>query len=219
LPQVSDYSQAERTSILQAHAALGSLAWIFVIPLGAILFKVLRSPHLFWIHTAVQTVGMCLAIGNLGLGVFIALLYHKAFNNSHTIIGVTIIGMMLVQPVCGFLQHAHFKKHGTRSIFATGHRWFGRATITLSMINGGLGFWLAKKSPSYRKENAIAYGVSAAITFVIWVSVIVYVDVLKGKNTVEKDSESAVGGGTSGAVSQSASGNVSKEMVENVVAA
>lgn len=30
---------------------------------------------------------MCLAIGNFGLGLFIAIIYHKALNNPHTIIG------------------------------------------------------------------------------------------------------------------------------------
>lgn len=83
----SHYSVAERSNILETHAVLGSLAWVIAFPLGAIFFKVLNSRRLFWIHTAVQTLGMCLALGNFGLGLFIAIIYHKALNNQHTIIG------------------------------------------------------------------------------------------------------------------------------------
>jgi len=206
----SHYTVAERRNILEAHAVVGSLAWVFIIPLGAILFKVLKTPRLFWIHTAVQTLGMCLAIANFGLGLFIAIIYKKAFNNSHTIIGAIIFGLMFLQPIWGCLQHAHYKKHQAVSWWGKGHRWIGRATITLAMINGGLGFWLARKSPSYRVESTIAYGVGAGVTFVIWVAIIVIVDVSKSKNA-DKDTEGVV-------TPESGSQNLSKEVVSHVVA-
>jgi len=204
----SHYSAKERRDILESHAVLGSLAWVFIIPLGAILFKVLKTPRLFWIHTAVQTLGMCLAIANFGTGVFIAVIYKKAFNNPHTIIGAIIWGLMFLQPLWGFLQHSYYKKNQAVSWWGKGHRWIGRATITLAMINGGLGFWLGRKSPSYRAQSAIAYGVGAGVTFVVWIAIIVIVDVSKSKKVV-KDSED-------GRSPESGSQNVSKEMVSRV---
>lgn len=54
----SRHSVQERRNILEAHAALGSLSWIFILPLGANFFKVLDTPRLFWIHTVIPTLGM-----------------------------------------------------------------------------------------------------------------------------------------------------------------
>lgn len=119
---------------------------------------------------------------------------------------------MLLQPIWGFIQHAHFKKHKTASWWGKGHRWIGRLTITLAMINGGLGFWLARKQASYRTESAIAYGVGAGIIFVIWIAIVVIVDVSKSKGEM-KDAESR------DTPSETGSQSVSKEMITRITVA
>lgn len=80
------------------------------------------------------------------------------------------------------------------------------------MVNGGLGFWLGRKSPSYRTESAVAYGVGSGIIFVIWIAIVVIVDISKSKDG-SKDTES---GGTPS--SETGSQNGSKEMVTRITA-
>jgi hypothetical protein len=49
------------------------------------------------------------------------------------------------------------------------HRWIGRTTITLAMINGGLGFRLAYTyRPVWSYEGEVAYSVLVTVVFVVW---------------------------------------------------
>ena len=51
---------------------------------------------------------------------------------------------MLLQPVFGFLHHAHFKRHQRRGLVSYVHIFYGRSLMLLGIINGGLGLKLAR---------------------------------------------------------------------------
>ena len=60
------------------------------------------------------------------------------------------------------------------ALFGLFHRWIGRVTITLAMINGGLGFMLAKEYKTvWSFAGQVAYSVLASIVWITWMSFIV----------------------------------------------
>lgn len=167
--------------ILEAHAILASLAWVVIIPTGAIVFALLKVPRLFYIHSAIQTIGLLCLIPSFVLGVIIGKTYGKLYVNAHTIIGTILFIIALLQPVWGILQHRIYRKTGKTTIFALIHRWIGRAAITLAIINGGLGFILTKGFPSYSAGGLKAYIAVSAIMWSIYVAAAIY-EALKQKN-------------------------------------
>lgn len=160
--------------LLEAHAVLGSLAWVVILPIGAILFALLRIPRLFWIHSAIQTIGLCCLIISFVLGVIIGKAYGKLYVNPHTIIGTILFIIALLQPVWGILQHRVTLRTGKKSFWAYLHRWVGRFALTLAMINGGLGFILTKGFSSYSAGRLKAYISVSVIMWLIYVSAILY---------------------------------------------
>jgi hypothetical protein len=101
--------------IITAHAALGTIAWGFVFPLGAVLFALNRYPSssrlkpkvaMFWTHTTIQTLGVAIALANFGLGIKIGLKYDKLYNNPHTCIGMVVNGLLVFQPIWGATHHS-----------------------------------------------------------------------------------------------------------------
>ena len=54
--------------IVETHGITGSLAWVLIFPLGAVLIRVLSLKSTVWIHAAVQTLGLGLFIINIGQG-------------------------------------------------------------------------------------------------------------------------------------------------------
>ena len=60
------------------------------------------------------------------------------------------------------------------TLFGLFHRWIRRVTITLAMINGGLGFMLAKEyKPVWSFAGQVAYSVLATIVWITWMNFIV----------------------------------------------
>jgi hypothetical protein len=60
------------------------------------------------------------------------------------------------------------------TLFGLFHRWIERVTITLAMINGGLGFMPAKEyKPVWSFAGQVAYSVLAPIVWITWMSLIV----------------------------------------------
>lgn len=56
---------------------------------------------------------------------------------------------------------------GVRTIWASLHVWYGRALVTLGIINGGLGLRLSDNT----KGGEIAYGVVACFMWLLWMAV------------------------------------------------
>ena len=97
----------------------------------------------------------------------------EQIDDSHPIIGLLVVSLLAFQPLLGVLPHTVFKRSNRRSIWTTAHVWFGRALITLGIINGGLGLQLSDNTT----KGEIAYGVVAGVMWLVWMAVAVASDV------------------------------------------
>lgn len=95
----------------------------------------------------------------------------------HLVLGVLILAAFLVQPFLGLIHHQRFKKIGRRTAWSHLHLWIGRVGITLGIINGGLGLWVA----AARREYAIVYGVFAGVVWLIWMGIAVLSEVRRAR--------------------------------------
>lgn len=137
---------------------------------------------------------LILALVTLGLGVWLADSLNY-LGQSHAIIGIVAIAAVCIQPFTGLLHHILFKRTGGRNVATLPHVWWGRAAVTLGIINGGLGLQLAKNTYlGYSRSGTIAYSVVAWVMWVLWMLVIL---VTIGKNK-DRRNGGAVGGGDFG---------------------
>ena len=74
LAQQQDAEPEEKFQrIKTAHAVLGSVAWVFFLPLGAILVRLLNGRAAVYAHAVVQLFAATLIISSAGLGIWAAL--------------------------------------------------------------------------------------------------------------------------------------------------
>lgn len=173
-----------RRNMLIAHGVLASLAFVIFFPAGAISIRVFSFPGLVWFHAAMQAFAYLVYIVAFGLGVYIATTM-RLIDAYHPVIGIVLFILLFFQPILGILHHAMFKKYKRRTFWSYAHLWLGRIIITLGIINGGLGLLLANNSPS----GAIAYGVIAAIVWLVYVAAAVYGEMKKARSAPPKYSE------------------------------
>jgi hypothetical protein len=105
--------------------------------------------------------------------------------NFHPIIGLAVLAGLLLQPLFGLIHHIRYKKLQRRQVWSHFHLWTGRIFITLGIINGGLGLWIANASSSLK----IAYGVVAAIVWLVWMLIATGHEIRRGhapKKVAEK---------------------------------
>ncbi|KAJ8064405.1 hypothetical protein OCU04_006747 [Sclerotinia nivalis] len=159
---LSDY-----TKMLIAHGVLGSLAFVILFPSGAIAIRICNFRNLLWLHAGWMVGAYMIVLASLGMGVWLANT-RQLLGSAHAIIGLTVAGCLLLQPISGLTHHMLYKRHGGPNIATYPHVWWGRAVITLGIINGGLGLRLAGNS----KEGEVAYGVIAGFMWVLWMAVI-----------------------------------------------
>ncbi|OBT72603.1 hypothetical protein VF21_08159 [Pseudogymnoascus sp. 05NY08] len=164
LPLVPNYAKA--------HGILMGLAFVVVLPGGAILMRILSSKGktAVWVHVGIQLVGWVLMISGLAMGAKVGKILDRLENNAHTILGTVVVALLLFQPLFGFLHHRRFmatQKQGKMTLF---HVWYGRILILLGMLNGGFGLKLAANSPG----GNIAYGVVAGVIGATYVAVMVH---------------------------------------------
>ncbi|CZR67636.1 related to WSC4 Cell wall integrity and stress response component 4 [Phialocephala subalpina] len=95
---------------------------------------------------------------------------NELFNNTHTIFGVVIVALFLIQPLFGIIHHIQYKRNFARAGVSHLHIWYGRILMILAVVNGGLGLKLANNS----KNGEIAYGVIAGIIGLIYILVTVF---------------------------------------------
>ncbi|KAI1208913.1 uncharacterized protein F4807DRAFT_104065 [Annulohypoxylon truncatum] len=119
--------------------------------------------------------------------------------NAHPIIGIVILAVLFLQPPLGIIHHAKFKRLGRRTASSHLHLWLGRLTLTLGIINGGLGLRLARASQGV----IIAYAVVAGLVWLLWVLVAVLAEyrrrsASRGQNRGRGRGRGASGSGGSG---------------------
>lgn len=154
-----------------------------MFPTGGILLRALlpRWRHAVRLHAAWQAAGWALALATLGVGVRMADEegYLRA-GNFHAVIGLVACVGVGVQPVTGWVHHRLYKKGGVggRTGWSYAHVAWGWGTVTLGVVNGGLGWWMEEVEGKY----LVAYGVLAAAIWVLWVGTSV-LSQLKGRRT------------------------------------
>ena len=161
-------SASRRRSMRIAHGTLMSVAFVLVLPLGAILLRMLGPKHRVLIHAATQLSAYGLAIAGLGLGIWLGL-YVRYLDYAHTVIGMAVLATMLLQALLGGTHHMQYKNSPKKTAWGgLIHAWLGRALLALGIINGGLGLMLAENT----KGGEIAYGVVAGVVGLMYLSVI-----------------------------------------------
>ncbi|MCJ1270938.1 hypothetical protein MMC22_010836 [Lobaria immixta] len=168
-----------RNKAMVAHGAVMGLAFALVFPIGSILIRIFSFPGLIWVHAGTQLLAYTLSIVGLGLGIYIASTPTRALDDSHPIIGLLVVCLLAFQFVLGQVHHQVFKRTNRRSFWSTAHVWYGRALITLGIINGGLGLKLHADRTRFlhlgdeTKKAEIGYGVVAGIMWLVWMAVAV----------------------------------------------
>ncbi|KAF7921205.1 uncharacterized protein EAE98_008631 [Botrytis deweyae] len=160
------------TRVTIAHGVLASLAYVILFPSGAIAIRIFNFRNLLWLHAGWMVGAYIIVLASLGMGVWIAHM-SNLLGSTHSIIGLVVAGCLLLQPITGLTHHMLYKRRGGSNVATYPHVWWGRAVITLGIINGGLGLRLADNS----KKGEIAYGVIAGFMWVLWVAVILFATV------------------------------------------
>ncbi|KAK3110545.1 hypothetical protein LTR53_015046 [Teratosphaeriaceae sp. CCFEE 6253] len=180
----SSRSQAQQQRILTAHAVCASIAFVGLFPIGAILVRVTSFGGLVWVHVGIQALALLLFIAAVGLGLDVAI-SGRYLDQAHSIIGLVLFALLLIQPVLGWMHHLLYKKHAGRTAWSHAHLTVGRVAVLLGIINGGLGLQLVGAS----MREHIAYGVVAGLVGVAYLAAIGFGE--------WKRTESAGGGGQS----------------------
>ncbi|KAK8909800.1 hypothetical protein QC760_002487 [Botrytis cinerea] len=160
------------TRVTIAHGVLAALAYVILFPSGAIAIRIFNFRNLLWLHAGWMVGAYMIVLASLGMGVWMAYKLN-VLDSTHSIIGLVVAGCLLLQPITGLTHHMLYKRRGGPNVATYPHVWWGRAAITLGIINGGLGLRLADNS----KKGEIAYGVIAGFMWVSWVAVILFATV------------------------------------------
>ncbi|XDG10005.1 hypothetical protein ABKA04_009620 [Annulohypoxylon sp. FPYF3050] len=162
-----------------AHGVIAALCFAILFPAGAILMRIISGRHAWWIHGVFQVTAYLLYVAAAALGIRLiqiikippngTSLLEISSTNAHPIIGIVILAVLFLQPPLGIIHHQKFKQLGRRTAWSHLHLWLGRLTLTLGIINGGLGLKLARASQGV----IIAYSVVAGIVWLLWLLVAV----------------------------------------------
>ncbi|TVY82091.1 hypothetical protein LSUE1_G005086 [Lachnellula suecica] len=181
--------------ILYSHAVLATLAFALFMPLGAIAVRTLSFKGLIWLHAGWMSFAYLMALTAMGLGIWLAITIKK-LDSYHAIIGLVVICGLSIQPITGLAHHMLYKRRGGPNVATWPHILWGRAIITLAIINGGFGLQLAGMYHD-NKAPEIAYGVIAGVIWVIWMAVIA-ISFVKSRGKKEGEKGDNLFGRTSG---------------------
>ena len=109
----------------------------------------------------------------------------------HPIVGLTVFALATIQLFGGFLAHILYRKRGRPTIIGTVHVWTGLITITLGMINGGLGLLYNMHVPP---RELVPYGILTAIIWVCFVAFVFTVKIKKTRSAQDKEATPESGG-------------------------
>jgi hypothetical protein len=169
-----------------AHAVVAAVAFVLFFPMGAMIIRLLSFKGVVWLHAGWMITTYVIVLGAMGMGVWIAVMTQQ-LDTYHSIIGLIVVGALLLQPVSGITHHLLYKKTGGANVATYPHIWWGRAIVTLGIINGGLGLRLSGNTT----KGEVTYAIVASVMWVLWMVVIVF-SFAKGKRTAEKEAIYAV---------------------------
>jgi hypothetical protein len=151
-------SPSDTGRVRMAHAIISSLAFVIFFPLGAIGIRMLSFKNVVWVHAGWMMGAYILALAGIGMGIWQAVTFHN-IASAHAIIGLLVLCGLILQPLSGWMHHLFYKRSGTPNAATYPHIWWGRAIVTLGIINGGLGFELTANTT----EGEILYGVVSGV--------------------------------------------------------
>jgi hypothetical protein len=191
LVSAQDQKPSNYDSVVIAHATLMGAAFVLFMPLGVFLIRLTSFKGLVWVHAGIQVFAYIVALAAFGLGAWMATVSGQwKAGNGHPIIGTIVIGLLIIQPVLGYVHHVIYVKEHRRTFWITGHIWYGRALLILAVINGGLGLQLSDNTV----KGEIAYGVIAGVMFLLYVAVLAISYGRKSKGLENETGEKMVGG-------------------------
>merc|ERR1711977_310171 len=156
LQQAAGGNSANPFATTVATTTPAPIAFVLFYPLGAIGIRILSFKSLVYMHAGWMMFTYLIVLASMGMGVWMAVLRGQ-MGEAHSIIGLVVVGGLLIQPVTGLTHHLLYKRVGRPNAATYPHIWWGRAIITLGIINGGLGLKLSANT----KSGEIAYGVVA----------------------------------------------------------
>jgi hypothetical protein len=157
-----------------AHGAMGAAAFVLIFPTGSIVIRVLHFPGVLWVHVVMQILGYLIALALMETGVWIAV-HNGQMMLMHPLIGLVVVCGLFFQPFMGLGHHLLFKRRvkaglkGGPNALTYPHVWWGRALVTLGIVNGGLGLQLSGREAPIE----IAYGTVAGIIWAVWMGLAV----------------------------------------------
>lgn len=185
----------------QSHGLLASLAFAFFFPLGAIVVRLARGRYTVLAHGATQLIAYALYVAAAGLGLYLVTMVPavpvasgstsrlaKLSTNAHPIIGIVLLVVLLSQPLWGVLHHRRFSRLKRRTWVSHVHIWIGRASITLGIVNGGLGLVLAAETGS---PAAASYTGVSVFMWTLWVLAVVVGEYRAARARREKQAKRA----------------------------
>ncbi|KAJ3360605.1 hypothetical protein HDU91_004474 [Kappamyces sp. JEL0680] len=146
--------------VLNLHAALMWVAWVVCPLAGIFVARYLKSRlghNWFRIHMAVMGLGT----GLLGIGGVVVLFLFQTgphFNSNHSLVGLGVSGLMIVQIALGIASNLMFDPNRAAiPLVDKAHWWIGRLLFVAALVNIQLGFMLFQTLP-YTFSNYVMYG-------------------------------------------------------------
>lgn len=190
------------SNLERVHGVLGCLAFALFFPVGGILIRTVRSRFTLYIHAAWQTTAWLMALATMAIGIWLA--GDEYMGTSHVAVGLVAVCSVSLQPFTGWVHHVMFKRVGGRTAWSYAHVFWGIGTVTLGIVNGGLGLQLAHAETKY----CIVYGVLAAVVWLCWMGVSAFAQLKRRR------ARQVAGSGGNGEL-----GSREKQCVEMVVSA
>ncbi|XP_052092384.1 ferric-chelate reductase 1-like [Mytilus californianus] len=152
LKSVAEVGQGEPSRI-KAHGSIAIIAWMCFMNIGNIIVRYFKplwsSKHIFgsavWfqVHRLLMSIGAVLTItsicviirGSLKIG-------DTRFENAHPIMGITILCLVIINPILGILRPDMDSKY--RPVFFCAHYIVGLGSLILGPVNIFIGIQLKK---------------------------------------------------------------------------
>jgi hypothetical protein len=154
-------------AVRMAHAIMAPIAFVLFFPFGAMAIRMLSFRGIVWFHAGWMVFTYIVVLASMGMGVWMAVVSQQ-LDTTHAIIGIAVVGSLLLQPITGLIHHLLYKKTGRANAATYPHIWWGRAVITLGIINGALGLQLSGNTT----KGEVAYGIVAGFMWLLWMIVI-----------------------------------------------
>jgi len=188
--------------VVMAHGIIMPIAFVLFYPLGAIVIRLSNFRGAIWVHAGWMLFTYMLVLGGFGMGLWMAIVSQQ-INTYHPIIGIVVVGCLLLQPVTGLVHHLLYKRRGKPNAATYPHVWWGRAIITLGIINGGFGLQLSSNTT----KGEIAYGVVAGFFWLLWMIVILVAFIKSRRDHESETGEKVSGPSSNGSIKQAETGD------------